>query len=185
MGVYSDDDNKCCHVFLPCCIYWSTILAGIIMFGIAFSTVDIGYVALKQNKYSKDITSNTLFYSGRYHIGLVSQFITRDLSWKVIEFGSGSDADSAMVHSTTKDSAAVSLAVSILYRVKFEQLNQLYLSWPEMSSHHRDVINESKEQITSVINQYNYGDFITDRLSIQKKMGYTIGEKLKGKYYAE
>jgi len=54
-----------------------------------------------------------------------------------------------------------------------------------MSSHHRDAINEVKEQITSIINSYNYQQFITDRLKIQKEMGYKIGEKLKINFYSE
>lgn len=54
-----------------------------------------------------------------------------------------------------------------------------------MSSHHRDVMNDIKEQITSVINKYNYAQFITDRLTIQNEMGYQIGVKLKQSYYCE
>lgn len=185
MGVYDDDDNKCCHVGQPCCLYWSVILAGIIMFGVAFSTVDIGNVALLQNKFSKNITKNTLYYSGRYHIGLVSAFINRGLQWKAIEFGGGEDADSASIHSTTADAASVSLSASQLYKLKFEQLEPLYLSWPLMSSHHRDVINEVKDTITSLINSYNYAQFISDRVTIQKQMGYNIGVKLKNTYFAE
>jgi hypothetical protein len=64
-------------------------------------------------------------------------------------------------------------------------LQELYLKWPEMSSHHRDVINEAKEQITSIINTYNYGSFITDRLNIQNKMGYQVGIRLKANYFSE
>jgi len=166
-------------------MFWVIILAGIIMFGVSFATVDIGSVALLQNKYSKNITANTLFYSGRYHIGLVSQFITRDLQWKTVEFGTGSDADLSLIHSTTADAASVSLACSVLYKIKFEQLHTLYLNWPTMSSHHRDVMNDMKEQVTSVINKYNYAQFITDRLTIQNEIGYTIGVKLKASYYSE
>ena len=64
-------------------------------------------------------------------------------------------------------------------------MQALYLKWPEISSHHRDVINEAKEQITSIINTYNYGSFITDRLNIQNKMGYQVGVRLKENYYSE
>ena len=54
-----------------------------------------------------------------------------------------------------------------------------------MSAHHRDVMNDMKEQVTSVINKYNYAQFITDRLTIQNEIGYTIGVKLKASYFSE
>lgn len=170
------------------------------MFSVSFGTVDVGYVAMLQNKFSKDIVQNTLYYSGRYHIGLVSGFIVRPLQWKSVEFGSGNNstpqprpqnpkkkpkADSTSIISTTADAASITLSASLLYKIKFEELQELYLKWPEMSSHHRDVINEAKEQITSIINTYNYGSFITDRLNIQNKMGYQVGVRLKTNYFSE
>lgn len=112
MGTYQDDDNKCCHVFLPCCVFWAILFAGAIMFGVSFATVGIGSIAMLQDKYSKDIVKNTLYYSGRYHVGLVSSFLETDMQWKTVEFGSGSDADLAQISSTTADAASISLACS-------------------------------------------------------------------------
>jgi len=121
VDVYDDDNNKCSHVFLPCCLYWSVILAGVIMFAVSFAVVGLGDCALIQHKFSKTITSNTIYYSGRYHVGLVSAFIPRALQWKTIEYSTGFDADSPLIFSTTKDAASISLAASILYKVKYEQ----------------------------------------------------------------
>lgn len=59
-----------------------------ILIGVSFSTVGVNEVALKQNKYSKNIDQTTIYKAGRYRIGLTNKFLIYQITWKLIEFSS-------------------------------------------------------------------------------------------------
>ena len=167
-----------------CCIYLAIVITSMILFGLAYSTVDVGNFAILQNRFSKNF-DNDVYYSGRYYTGIAKNFITYPMMFQLIIFGTGNGATGAPITSNTASGSSISIACIAQYVIRPENILQLYVKWPQLDRLRSDLSLSVKQIVQSTINQYTPTDFRSKRSAINTQMSYQIGTAMKNNFYCD
>ena len=98
-------------------VFWLLILAGLLLFGLAFERVNINSFALKRNYYNSKIDSQQ-YSSGLYHKGLGFYFMQFPSSKHYLT--------DQTVNVTNADLQKVGLTYTLVYRIRPDKLYDLY-----------------------------------------------------------
>lgn len=171
---------------IGCCffIYLSIMITAMTLFGVSYSTVEVGNFAILQNKFSKKFDPE-IYYSGRYQVGLAKKFIEYPLVYQALIFGSKEGADAGAISSTTSSGSAISIGCMVQYVIRPEKIFDIYLKWPSTDRLKSDLKASIKQIVSSVINQYRPEDFRTKRAEINTKMSYNVGNAMKTNFFVD
>lgn len=109
-------------------VFWLLVLAGLILFGLAFGKVHINKFGILRNFYSSWI-DDKVYISGLYHVGIGNYFIEFPSSKVYVV--------DIKLNVTNSDMNVVQVTYSLVYRLKKDQLINLYQS---MSTNYEDRI---------------------------------------------
>jgi len=98
-------------------VFWLLILAGLILFGLAFGRVGINKFGILRNYYSSWI-SDEIYISGTYHVGIGNYFV---------EFPSSKVyLTDLKINVTNSDMNVMQVTYTLVYRIAQSQLKNLY-----------------------------------------------------------
>lgn len=100
-------------------VFWLLVLAGLILFGLAFGKVHINKFGILRNYYSSQIDER-VYISGLYHIGLGNYFVEYPSSKVYLR--------DLKLNVTNSDMNVVQVTYSLVYRLKKDSLISLYQS---------------------------------------------------------
>ena len=168
-----------------CFIYIAIMITSMVLFGEAYSTVNVGNFAILQNKFSKTF-DNEVYYSGRYYTGVAKRFINYPLLYQTVVFSASKpDADSGPITSTTSSGSTISVSCLVQYLIRPERIFELYSKWPSTDRLKSDLKASIKQVVSSLINQYRPEDFRLRRSEINTRMSYNIGQAMKNNFYCD
>lgn len=170
-----------------CCfaIYIAIIVTAMSLFGVSYSTVEVGTFAILQNKFSKKFDTE-IYYSGRYQVGLAKKFIGYPLVYQALVFSQTKQgADSGPITSTTSSGSSISVGCLVQYVIRPEKIFDIYLKWPDPERLKSDLKASIKQIVSSIINQYRPEDFRTKRAEINTRMSYLIGQAMKTNFFVD
>lgn len=168
-----------------CFIYIAIMITSMVLFGEAYSTVNVGQFAILQNKFSKTFDSE-IYYSGRYYTGVAKKFITYPLLFQTVIFSATKpDADSGPISSTTSSGSTISISCLVQYVIRPERIFELYIKWPSTDRLKSDLKASIKQVVSSLINQYRPEDFRLRRSEINTRMSFSIGQAMKNTFYCD
>lgn len=175
------------NLSVGCCfaIYIAIMITSLVLFGVSYSTVEVGKFAILQNKFSKQFDQE-IYYSGRYHVGLAKVFIEYPLLYQSLIFSqSKQGADSGPITSTTKSGSSISVGCLVQYVIRPEKIFDIYGKWPNTDRLKSDLKASIKQSVSSIINQYLPEDFRTKRAEINTRMSYLIGQAMKTNFFID
>lgn len=98
-------------------VFWLLVLAGLILFGLAFGKVNLNKYGLLRNYYSSWIDTN-VYISGVYHIGIGCYFVEFPASKVYL--------NDLKLNVTNKDMNVMQITYSLAYRIIKDQTYNLY-----------------------------------------------------------
>lgn len=156
-----------------------------VLFSEAYESVESGYFAILQNKFSKSFDPE-VYYSGRYYTGIAKRFIKYPLKYQTIVFSNRRpNADSTPIQSTTSSGSVISISCLVQYAIRPEKIHDIYIKWPSIDRLKTDMKTTVKQKVTSIINQYSPSDFRLSRSEINRRMSYEIGTAFKQNFFCD
>lgn len=150
-------------------------LASVIMFSLSFETIDPLNSGLIQDSLSKTV-GETPYISGRYFVGLTSNFITYPTTLQTISFTRGSEEGRELAAST-KDGQQINLEVTMQYRLRLDSLFELYKSYT--TNYHGQYVTKAENAIKNVAaTTYSTQDFFDKREVIGETMHVAVNKAL-------
>ncbi|KRW98681.1 hypothetical protein PPERSA_00269 [Pseudocohnilembus persalinus] len=152
---------------------------------LSYGVVDYNEIALKKSTYSKSVSADIIYKSGRYFTGVTGTFIKYNSTYQYINFDDD-NGDSGAITGKTADASPqqLDLSVVIVYKFKPEFLKSLYNDYPNQNQK-ADMISGAKDIIYKVIADYETEDFFNDRYTIQNTMGQQIDSYFRDNFYSE
>eukprot|EP01016_Furgasonia_blochmanni_P007069 TRINITY_DN12833_c0_g1_i2.p1 TRINITY_DN12833_c0_g1~~TRINITY_DN12833_c0_g1_i2.p1 ORF type:complete len:379 (-),score=114.24 TRINITY_DN12833_c0_g1_i2:59-1144(-) len=169
----------CAAGFCCICLIISTIL-----FAISYAIVDVNEVGILRNTVSKKVENGTIYYPGRYWVGLSGSFIIYPTTWQQIDFSSDADSDSSPISAKTSNPSGMTLSIILMFRYKVEFLPALFNKYPA-GNQKKDMVSSSKDQIQKVVSQYSNDDFFQKRVEISGEMSRRVHAVLRETFFAE
>lgn len=142
-------------IFLGAIIITSAI---VVYFILAFDSVGYNQLALNQNMLTQEIEEK-VYEKGFYHIGPLNRFIKFPKTVQPIEF-----YESYSLDSRTKDGLLIHIQLSFQYKLRKEELIQLYSTFE--LDYENYFISQSRTTLRDVASFYNAIEFFNNRTFI-------------------
>jgi len=152
-------------VWLALCGIGLFTLIIIIIF--SFASIGIKEIGLNYSSLFQSIDKKT-FSSGFYYIGITHSFLKFPSVVQNIEFSNEPQAHMSPVKSRTLDGLEVQLDVSFQYRLKFEELYNMYMKYGP--TYEKVFVLTAINSLTDMTTKFNAYNFFYDRQSIGDTM---------------
>ena len=157
-------------VWLVLCGIGITTLIIILVF--SFSSIGVKEIGLNYSSLFQNIEKKT-YTSGFYYIGITHSFITFPSVVQNIEFSNEPTAHMGPIRSRTLDGLEVQLDVSFQYRLKYDDLYKMYMTYGP--KYEKIFILIAINALTDMTTKFNAYNFFYDRQS--------IGDTMKSELY--
>jgi len=148
-----------------CCL-WVLMIISVGLFGGAFKTLTPVQCGLKINSITQQIsTTDPVFTSGRYFIGLGNTFLVYPTTLDNIDFSPATGSSSKSLRASTSEGQSVVLEISFQFRLKIGQLQPLYRRYA--NNYKGNFVTIAESAIKNLVSQrYNTIDYFTSRKQI-------------------
>ncbi|TNV77007.1 hypothetical protein FGO68_gene10522 [Halteria grandinella] len=171
----SKEGAACCSILLLLCV----IILSTVLMGVSVKDVSFWNAAIKINSITKKIETGVVYMPGKYYVSPSEKFVDYSTKWQWITFATG--GDSGIISAKTSNPSNIYLEVSIMYRIREENLHDIYKKWPTKSIQ-RDFILFAKDAIQKVPENYTNNDFFTNREQIAQVMSERVNTVFRNNY---
>jgi len=158
----------------------------VILFCLSFDSLEFTQIGLNYSFISETVEKEP-YPSGRYYLGLGNSFIkfpkTLRTLYFVDDFEEGQNVPPAL-QSRTKDGLNVRLEVSFQYKLKLDQLYNLWSTFGH-DKYEQTFIRIAIEQLTTAATMHNAHFFFTNRTAISKEFHHKLNKHFEQHAYAE
>jgi hypothetical protein len=168
-------EELCCYCCVCGCV---TLLLVLLM---SFSSLEFNEYGLDYSSISK--SADPTPYSGGIHfLGVGHHFILFPKTVQTLEFSDEKLANGPPITSRTFDGLEVTLEISFQYKLIYEHLFDLYMTYGE--DYQRFYTNIAVDILTDAATNYTAYDFFMDRSKIGGSMQNALNEQFKSICFA-
>lgn len=145
------------------CFVMVLLIISVSLFGASFKTLGPLEAGLKINTVTQTISTDTIYTSGRYFLGLTNSFIVYPTTLQSVEF-SDSSPDAPALQASTAEGQSIILELSFQFRVRVAALGALYRKYTLSYKSRYISVAESLLKNQAVL--YSASDYFTRRREI-------------------
>lgn len=169
------------------CLWPVLVVAGIatvVLLIFSFDSLEYQEYGLNYSKITETVEAKP-YTSGRYYLGIANHFIRfpRMVNSVVFSDESGDKKQGPAVQSRTKDGLNVRLEVSFQYRLKFDQVFDLYTTLG--AEYESTLLRMAIEQLSTAATDHSAHFFFTNRTAISAVMHDRLNKHLQDRAFSE
>jgi len=139
------------------------------LWGGSFKTLTPLECGLKINTISQQISTDHVYTSGRYFLGLGNGFLVYPTTLDFIDFSSDAKSNAPPLRASTSEGQSVILECSFQFRLKISKLNDLYRKYAH--GYKGNYVTIAESALKNVVSQrYKTTDYFTQRSAIGEVM---------------
>lgn len=141
----------------------------------SFEQIDFNEYGLKQNIWTREI-SEEIYEEGFYYIDPFHTFLRFQSTWQTIEFTPDFSSDDIPLSTQTKDGLEVTVDVSFQFRLRKQDLLELYSSY---GMDYRDYfIRVARSALREVCGEFSAIEFYATRSKVNLAMKTSLNDSL-------
>jgi len=164
---------------IVCCVL---LFVAIILFAVSWSVLDPLEMGLNRNDLAKSLERES-YDSGRYFLGLGHSFVKYPRDLIIIDFSTDADSGGPPLQAGTADGQSITLEVSLYYRLKFDQLYNLYSKFEE--KYEPQLIRIAQSTIKNTAVKFSTEDYFSNRNDIRELMKEDLIKAFSEQAFAE
>jgi len=157
------------------------LLIGVILFGVAWDTIEPVEYGFNYNSITGDIDMTKLFEGGRYFLGVGHHFVKFPRMQVTMEFSNRDGADSGPVATRTANGVSITLGFSFQYVLQPANLGNLYNQYGQYYS--QPMLRAARAQVLAVAGDKNSTDYWLNRQSVQESFQTAISMEFQLNYF--
>lgn len=139
------------------------------------SKVDTTEIAIRKNSWTGVVDLDDRYEAGRHWIGWSYRLIKYPKTIQTITYNPGNEATDMQLTSRTADGLAIDLDVSFQYKLRLEDLDQIYMEYEK--DYEPTIVRVSRSILRDVVANFTAIEFFTDRDVIGQEMEDALREE--------
>jgi len=158
------------------------LIISVSLYGASFETLGPLEAGLTLNTLTQTISTDKIYTSGRYFLGLTNNFLTYPTTLQSVQF-SDSGGDGPALSAITKEGQSIILEVSFQFRVRVASIGLLYRKY--VQNYKSRYINVAESLLKNVVSgRYSASDYFTNRRAIADVMHSALNAELYTNHYS-